>query len=203
MRNQTEEGQTLDAAFHARVDRAAFAALEVWPTDRDTALVAAQRDLASLVEADTIVERSTVTWGQVKTLTGGTTVAGDPLDVWRLHELLDDVRGLLRLVESGREPRLQVATPKRMIVDHPNGRSVPQRAMDFLARATASGADPAFVRHLVGGFLAHHGYPWLWIPYKLADDYRRALVACRRFNDGTALARTLCASLDIVAFRNS
>ena len=122
-------------------------------------------------------------------------MTGDELSVWRVRELRDSAAKVLRGIEEGSEPRLRVIARGALVTAKPD-LDIPRRAIDFLVRATQHGADPAFVRHQVGGFLAHHGYPWLWVPHRLGDEYRRALVACLRQGEGNLMARVLIASIE-------
>ena len=198
-RIMAEFGQALvPVAFptphRVRLDDDVLAPLRAWTPDRERVVRFARREQAMLVEADAVAERLDVGWGQVKTLVGGTTVEGDELSVWRVRELAESAGKVLRELEHGREPRLHVIARGELIAADADP-NVPRRAIDFLVRATQHGADPAFVRHLTGGFLAHHGYPWLWVPHKLADAYRRALVACMRQGEGNLMARVLVASI--------
>lgn len=178
-----------------RLDDDVLAPLNEWAPDRGQAVEKARRDQAVIVDADATAERLDVTWGQVKTLVGGTTVTGDELSVWRVRELRDSAAKVLRGIEEGSEPRLRVIARGALVTAKPD-LDIPRRAIDFLVRATQHGADPAFVRHQVGGFLAHHGYPWLWVPHRLGDEYRRALVACLRQGEGNLMARVLIASIE-------
>ncbi|MWV32225.1 hypothetical protein [Rathayibacter iranicus] len=73
--------------------------------------------------------------------------------------------------------------------------SVPQRALDFLVRATRAGGDATFVRHRTNGFLVSHGYPWLRVLHRHRDEYTRALVACLPQGDGNLMASTLLKSV--------
>lgn len=184
----------------ARVDVSAIAPLEQCTPDRARALDAARRDLATIVDADANAEGLGLSWGQVKTLVNGTSVEGDELAVWRAGELHTSARRALRTVEAGGEPHLRAITGRGVVVANDAIVSVPRKAMDFLVRATATGADPAEIRHSVGAFLVHHGYPWLWVPHARVAEYRRALVACRRTGDGTALVTELVGSLAQVSW---
>lgn len=186
---------TAGPAHRVRIAADALAPLEAWQPDRDAALAAARDDLALLVDADANAERLEVTWGQVKTVVDGTTVDGDELSVWRLHDLHVSARTALGRIENGIEPRLRVVARDRLITADLSTPTVPRRAMDFLVRATEAGADAALIRHRTGSYLAHHGYPWLWVPHRLGSDYRRALVACRRQSEGSAMVRVLTASI--------
>ncbi|WP_104132023.1 helix-turn-helix domain-containing protein [Cryobacterium sp. M91] len=162
--------------------------------DRQAMVDKAHRDQTLIVEADAIAERLDVSWGQVTSLVSGITVLGDELSVWRVTELSEHVRNILHGMESGHEPRLAVVTPHGLVIA--NGDLAPAlRGIDFLVRATQHGADPAFTRHLTGGFLAHHGYPWLRVPKTLGIAYRRALVACRRHGEGNLMAGILIRSI--------
>lgn len=170
-----------------RLDEDVLAPLNAWVPNRTQAVEKARQDQAVIVDADATAERLDVTWGQVKTLVGGTTVTGDEFSVWRVHELRDSTATVLGDVEAGLEPRLRVIAQGSLVAAN-TGFDVPRRAIDFLIRATQHGADPAFVRHQVGGFLAYHGYPWLWVPHKLGAEYRCALVACLRQGEGNLMA---------------
>lgn len=178
-----------------RLDADVLAPLTDWVPDRARLVEKAWRDQAVIVDADANAERLDVTWGQVKTVVEGITIAGDELSVWRVRELAQSASEVLRLIERGAEPRLSVIAGGALIEANPE-LDVPRRALDYLVRATQHGADPAFTRHQVGGFLAHHGYPWLWVPHKLGAEYRRALVACRRHGEGNLMARVLTASIE-------
>lgn len=178
-----------------RLDEDVLAPLSAWVPDRSRAVEKARRNQAVIVDADATAERLDITWGQVKTLVDGTTVTGDELSVWRVRKLHDSAAAILKDIEGGHEPWLRVIAQGSLVAANPS-LDIPRRAMDFLVRATQYGADPAFVRHQVGGFLAHHGYPWLWVPHKLGDEYRRALVACMRQGEGNLMARVLIASIE-------
>ena len=176
------------------LDAEVLAPLHAWQPDRAAAIRKAYRDQATIVEADVNVERLDLTWGQVKTIVHGFMVTGDELAVWRTQQLAWSAAHILRGVEQGAEPRLSVIAGGILVTGDLNLR-VPARALTFLSTATRHGADPALTRHLVGGFLAHHGYPWLWVPYRLDADYRRALVACTRHGDGNLMAAVLIAGI--------
>jgi hypothetical protein len=100
----------------------------------------------------------------------------------------------VRGFEQGLEPRLRVPTPGGLVTAN-DALDIPRRALSFLVAAIREGAEPAAMRHTTGAFLAHHGFPWLWAPYKLADEYRRALVACRRHGEGNLMARVMMHSI--------
>jgi len=178
-----------------RLDPNVLAPLRAWNPDRPREVKRARKDQAVIVDSDATAEHLDVTWGQVKTLVDGTTVTGDELSIWRVQELRESARQVLRVIERGLEPTLDVVARGALITGNTT-LDVPRQAMDFLVRATQHGADPAFIRHLTGGFLAHHGYPWLWVPHHLDADYRRALVACKRQGEGNMMARVLIASLE-------
>ncbi len=178
-----------------RLDDDVLAPLENWSPDRHALVRKARNDEAVIVDADATAERLDITWGQVKTLVNGTTVTGDELSVWRVHQLRDSAAKVLRIIEKGAEPRLRCVAGESLVTAN-SKLTVPRRALDFLVRATQYGADPAFTRHLVGGFLAHHGYPWLWVPHKLGAEYRRALVACQRQGEGNLMAHVLVSSIE-------
>lgn len=182
-------------ALPVRLDAEVLAPLAEWSPDRGAMIAKARRDQAVIVDADANAERLDVTWGQVKTLVGGTTVAGDELSVWRVGELRDSAAKVQSVIERGDEPRLHVIARGSLINANPD-LEIQRRAIDYLVRATQHGADPAFTRHQVGGFLAHHGYPWLWVPHRLGHEYRRALVACRRQGEGNLMARVLISSIE-------
>jgi len=179
----------------ARLDPDVLAPLRAWIPDRPREVKRAREDQAVIVDADATAEHLDVTWGQIKTLVNGTTVTGDELSIWRIQELRESAQQVLRVVESGMEPTLDVIARGALISGN-TALDVPRQAMDFLVRATQHGADPAFTRHLTGGFLAHHGYPWLWVPHRLDAEYRRALVACKRQGEGNMMVRVLIASLE-------
>jgi transcriptional regulator with XRE-family HTH domain len=178
-----------------RLDDDVIAPLVAWAPDREALVQKAYRDRAVIVDADVNAERLDLTWGQVKTIVDGTTVTGDELSIWRTQQLTWSAARVLHGVEQGKEPRLEVIARGTLVTDDPD-QDVPRRALSFLTRATRYGADPAFTRHLVGGFLAHHGYPWLWIPHRFGAEYRRALVACTRHGEGNLMARVLIASIE-------
>jgi len=180
----------------ARIDTDVLDPLSAWLPGRDAAIDRARRDLAVIVEADAVAERLDVTWGQVKTVVEGITVTGDELSVWRLRQLKDSAASMFRAVEGGNEPQLRVIA-RGTLIDSNTALPAPRRALDFLVRATALGADPAFTRHLAGGFLIHHGYPWLWIHHNLGWEYRRALVACMRQGEGNLMASILISSMGV------
>ncbi|TFD75421.1 XRE family transcriptional regulator [Cryobacterium sp. Sr8] len=182
-------------AWPVRLDNDALAPLAGWAPNRDRMLKKARRDQAVIVDADASAERLEVSWGQVKTIVEGTTVTGDEISVWRVRELSGSAAKVLQGIELGDEPRLTVITRGALVAAN-SDLDVPRRAIDFLVRATQHGADPAFTRHQIGGFLAHHGYPWLWVPHQLGHDYRRALVACMRQGEGNLMARVLTASIE-------
>lgn len=182
-------------SWPVRLDDDVLAPLNGWAPNRLLMVEKARRDRAVIVDADANAERLDVTWGQVKTLVGGTTVTGDELSVWRVRELSESAAKVLHGIEQGGEPRLTVIARGALVVANPN-LDVPRRAISFLVRATQHGADPAFTRHLIGGFLAHHGYPWLWVPHRLGREYRRALVACMRHGEGNLMAGILIASIE-------
>ncbi len=190
-----------DRLLRARIADDVIAPMEQWTPDPALAVRTARDNLAVIVDADANAERLDVSWGQVKTLVGGTTVDGDPLSVWRVQELFDDTIEQLRAAENGIESPLRLIAAATLVQANDSISNVPRRAMDFLVRATELGADPAHVRHLVGAHLAHHGYPWLWVPHTLGDDYRRAIVACRRQGDGTPLVCVMLASLNRAGWR--
>jgi transcriptional regulator with XRE-family HTH domain len=179
----------------SRLDVDVLAPLRAITPDRDREVTRAREDLAVIVDADANAEHLDVTWGQVKTVVNGTTVSGEALSVWRLNELNKSATAALRTIECGIEPRLQIISRDGNIADN-DQLDPPRRALDFLTRATQHGADPAYTRHLAGSFLAHHGYPWMWVPNRLDSDYRRALVVCMRFGDGNPLARVLISSTE-------
>ena len=179
----------------ARLDAQVLAPLTSWTPDRDALIRKAYRDQAVIVDADVNAERLDLTWGQVKTIVHGFMVTGDELAVWRTQQLAWSAAHILRGVEQGAEPRLSVIAGGILVTGDLN-LPVPTRALTFLTTATQHGADPALIRHLVGGFLAHHGYPWLWIPHRLDAEYRRALVACTRHGDGNLMAAVLIASIE-------
>jgi len=178
-----------------RLDLNVLAPLRAWIPDRPREVKRAREDQAVIVDADATAEHLDVTWGQIKTLVDGTTVTGDELSIWRVQELRESARQVLRVIERGVEPTLEVVAHGALITGN-TALDVPRQAMDFLVRATQRGADPAFIRHLTGGFLAHNGYPWLWVPHRLDAEYRRALVACKRQGEGNMMARVLIASLE-------
>lgn len=193
-------GRTLSTARsapqrHVRLDDDIMAPLAGWSPRPETTIRQARENQAVIVDADASAERLDVTWGQVKTVVGGITVEGDEWSVWRVRELADSTENILRTIESGEAPRLSVIADDTLI-EADASLPVPRQAMDFLVRATQLGADPAFTRHQAGGFLAHHGYPWLWVPHRLGAEYRRALVACRRQGEGNLMARVLVASIE-------
>jgi hypothetical protein len=132
----------------------------------------------------------------VKVIGGGITVDGDPMSVYRVHELWADAKALLATVRKGAVPKLAVIANNTLITANDEEVSVPRRAMVFLTHAVAAGADPAKMRHLAGAYLAAHGYPWPWVLHKLGHEHGLAYVACRRFGSGTALAKVLAKSLD-------
>lgn len=178
-----------------RLDTDTLEPLTGWNPNPVSAIAKARRDQAVIIDADATAERLDVTWGQVKTVVDGITVTGDELSVWRIRELRDSAAKVLSEIESGGEPRLRVIA-RETLIEGNTSLPVPQRAVDFLVRATQLGADPAFMRHLAGGFLAHHGYPWLWVPHRLGAEYRRALVACLRQGEGNLMARVLISSIE-------
>ncbi|HEV7182860.1 MAG TPA: helix-turn-helix transcriptional regulator [Leifsonia sp.] len=178
------------------IDAKILLPLSEWRPDRERAIGKARRDLPTIIEADATAERLDVTWGQVKTLVEGTTVEGDVEAVWRLHELRESALQVLNGVESGSPPRLRVIAEGGLVEANPD-LPVPAQAMAFLARATFQGGDPAFIRHLVGGFLTHHGYPWLWVPHTRGPEYRRALVACERNGEAELMVRVLLGSIEM------
>jgi transcriptional regulator with XRE-family HTH domain len=192
---QTYTAVKFPRAWPVRLDRDVLAPLAEWVPNHGQAVTKARRDQAVIVDADATAERLDVTWGQVKTLVDGTTVTGDELSVWRVTELRNSAAAVLKDIERGEEPRLRTIA-RGALIESNCDLDIPRRAMDYLARATQAGADPAFTRHLVGGFLAHHGYPWLWVPHKLGPEYRRALVACMRQGEGNLMARVLISSIE-------
>lgn len=181
--------------YQVRLDRDVLRPLLDWVPDQVGAVAKAEENLAVIVDSDANAERLNVSWGQVKTIIDGTTVDGDELSVWRLHELRKSATHVLRELRLGRSPRLSTVAGGAL-VEADESLDVPVRAMDFLVRATQSEADPAYIRHQVGGYLAHHGYPWLWVPHQLDSEYRRALVACLRQGDGNLMASVLVASIE-------
>lgn len=163
--------------------------------DRTQAIATVWRDLELVVESDAALESLAVSWGQVRAAMDGSIVSGDPVSIGRLRALRDSAVGVLQSVEQGHEPCLEVIAHGALITANGN-LDVPRRALDFLTRATERGADPAFTRHLVAGFLVQHGYPWLWVPYQLAAEYGQAVTACTRGN-GNPVARILLESIAI------
>ena len=161
-----------------------------WVPDIARAHTEARDLIPIVVEADASVERLDINWAKVKTISEGVTVTGDDLSVWRAQQLNRSARQVLAGVWRGQIPELRAVEGHRaVLVDQKlDG---PHRAMDFLIRATEAGADPAYVRHTVSGYLISHGYPWLWLNYGLGAEYRRALVAVQRQGDGNAMAKVL------------
>lgn len=168
--------------------------LERARTSAEDALNQAVFDLPAVLESDAELEHLGFSWGEVKTVSDGTTISGDPLRVDRLWRLRRDARTTLHAAQAGKPESLQ-ATGDYLVTASP-GLASPARELDFLVRATAASADPARIRHLTAAALAARGYPYLWVPYQRILDYARGIVAAKLHGDGTLMLDALTAELD-------
>jgi transcriptional regulator with XRE-family HTH domain len=162
-------------------------------TDPKRALDEAQRELPVVLESDAELENLGMTWGEIKTVADGITVAGPPLRVDRLWGLRRDIVESLRAAARGKPESLRATGDH--VVSADKTLPSPERELDFLVRATASGAEPARVRHLASASLASRGFPYLWVPFKRIDDYGKGVVATRLHGDGTRMLDALTADL--------
>ncbi|MBC9927381.1 helix-turn-helix domain-containing protein [Leucobacter sp. cx-169] len=178
-----------------RIDQEIIRTIESSYTGFAQAYDWASESVALIVDADVNAEGLPLGWGTVKTLVYGTTISTDePLAGWRLQELAGSVRSELNLAREEHPPDLTYFARDSVVHGMEDGPSV-RRAADFLVRAIAAGGDATFVQHRASAFLTHFGYPWLYVPHRLAREYRAALVVCRRFGDGNPLLRVLAQSI--------
>lgn len=148
---------------------------------------------SDILDAECASERLQVTWGQVTTLMEGISVDGEPLDVERAVDVRSDLVSALDAAESGRPPALRTIIDDVLISSETTAHPV-VAALDFLARSIMRGADPLRMLHRANSTLLSEGYPWLGPSYRRVDDFRQALVACRRGN-AEPLVLTLIPSL--------
>jgi hypothetical protein len=186
---------TLPSTRPVTLDEAVLAPLVAWTPHRTRLVEKAGRDQATIVEADATAENLGLSWGQIKTLVEGYEVAGDELAIWRAHELTVSTANILRSLRRGVAPALSVIA-RGALIEANAALDVPHQAIDYLVRATRYGADPSLTRHRVGGFLAHHGYPWLWVPHKREVEYRHALVACLQYGGANLMTALLIESIE-------
>ncbi|MGB4137513.1 MAG: helix-turn-helix transcriptional regulator [Microbacterium sp.] len=194
-------GLTLTTARVARapVTRAVFDRRAVdelmWARATPAQATAEARDLtAEIIESDCAIEGIDLPWGEVKALSEGITIGGEPLQIWRAAQLARSVRATVKRASSGRSPHLRTVVSDTLIeadAAEPDG----LRELQYLVTAIAAGADAALTLHAVNGALLRGGFPWLFVPYPAIEAYRRALVAAKRTGDGTALVDILAGGL--------
>jgi len=141
-----------------------------------------------ILESACAVEGIHLSWGELKALSDGITLSGDPLDVWRATELARSIHnamkhpGPLRTITGG------------TLVEADDSAPDGARELRYLVNAIAAGADPSLTLHTVSGNLVRAGMPWLYPQYAQVANYRQALVTTKRTGDGTALVNLLLTS---------
>jgi transcriptional regulator with XRE-family HTH domain len=185
----------LPPKWRPQLDPAALRHLEKWSMQPLRAVSEAARMLPTILEAHAAAERLELSWGQLRVVADERTVAGDPLDVHRVQLLAEAAREAIRTAEKGQSVRLQSIAPGGFVTVDPSLKPV-HRALDFLARAIETGADPTLTLFQVNAALLIEGIPWLVPPYKQIPDYRRALAACIEVGDARPLVRVLADSVN-------
>ncbi|RKR73406.1 helix-turn-helix transcriptional regulator [Frondihabitans australicus] len=188
---------TEPASWRPPLDVDAVAAIETARVGRETSIARTRRETAEIVEAYATAERLDLTWGAIKTIVDGWSVAGDPVDVRRAQLIARSIRQTLDAAGAAEPRALTAVVNGSLVADRPTLAPV-ARALDWLARALTAGADATLASTRANGLLVHHGYAWVYPPYRLAAEYRRALVVCADGGDAGPLSRVLAASIDDV-----
>lgn len=178
------------AAKRAVFDRRDGEALRDRQLGRPLARAQTQQLLPDIIESSCAVEGIELSWGEVKALSEGITIGGDPLEIWRATEISRSARAAYKRSASERKTPLRTVVNDTLI-EADEHEPAALRQIQYLVNVVAAGADPTLTLHEVSGSLVADGFPWLFVRYNDIEQYRRALVKVKRTGDGTDLVRIL------------